>query len=172
MRRAQRSVRAHRQHPQRATRQVTARHRSADLPGQADGSHKPRAANAAPTPNHKRASASPSECSECSEISEISDCSLLPQPPRCLRSAMHREKERASASPSECSEISDRSTTPAAKAAHPLRHRSTRTLNPLADGAAAPRKSNFHHYTAQTTVEQSPRCYRGVPLARTPYILH
>ena len=53
--------------------------------------------------------------------------------PALLRSAMHREKERASASPSECSEISDRSTTPAAKAAHPLRHRSTRTLNPLAD---------------------------------------
>ena len=96
MRSAQRSVRAHRQHPQRSTRQVAARHRSADLPGQADGSHKPRAAYAALTPNHRRASASPSECSEISEIS-------------------------------------DRSTTPAAKAAHPLRHRSTRTLNPLAN---------------------------------------
>ena len=35
---------ANRQHPQRPTRQVAARHRSADLPGQADGSHKPRAA--------------------------------------------------------------------------------------------------------------------------------
>ena len=45
MRSAQRSVRAHRQHPQRPTRQVAARHRSADLPGQADGSHKPRAAS-------------------------------------------------------------------------------------------------------------------------------
>ena len=44
MRSAQRSVRAPRQHPQRTTRQVAARHRSADLPGQADGSHKPRAA--------------------------------------------------------------------------------------------------------------------------------
>ena len=40
-------VRAHRQHPQRSTRRVAARHRSADLPGQADGSHKPRAAYAA-----------------------------------------------------------------------------------------------------------------------------
>ena len=40
MRSAQRSVRAHRQHPQCSTRQVAARHRSADLPGQADGSHK------------------------------------------------------------------------------------------------------------------------------------
>ncbi|MGN0206063.1 MAG: hypothetical protein ACI4BC_02360, partial [Muribaculaceae bacterium] len=38
MRSAQRSVRATRQ--QRPTRQVAARHRSADLPGQADGSHK------------------------------------------------------------------------------------------------------------------------------------
>ncbi|MDD6131135.1 MAG: hypothetical protein PUB55_00050, partial [Bacteroidales bacterium] len=67
MLRAQRSIRAHRQHPQRATRPVAARHRSADLPGQADGSHKPRAAYAAPTPNHRRASASHSECSECSK---------------------------------------------------------------------------------------------------------
>ena len=40
MRSAQRSVRAHRQHPQCSTRQVAARHRSADLLGQADGSHK------------------------------------------------------------------------------------------------------------------------------------
>ena len=40
MRSAQRSVRAQRQHPQRPTRQVAARHRSADLLGQADGSHK------------------------------------------------------------------------------------------------------------------------------------
>ena len=47
MRSAQRSARAHRQHPQRPTRRVVARHRSADLPGQADGSHKPRAAYAA-----------------------------------------------------------------------------------------------------------------------------
>ncbi|MDD7405544.1 MAG: hypothetical protein PUG32_06655, partial [Bacteroidales bacterium] len=47
VRSAQRSVRAHRQHPQCSTRQVAARHRSADLPGQADGSHKPRAAYAA-----------------------------------------------------------------------------------------------------------------------------
>ncbi|MDD6132650.1 MAG: hypothetical protein PUB55_07820, partial [Bacteroidales bacterium] len=46
---AQRSVRAHRQHPQCPTRRVAARHRSADLPGQADGSHKPRAANASLT---------------------------------------------------------------------------------------------------------------------------
>ena len=49
MRRAQRSFRAHRQHPQCPTRQVAARHRSADLPGQADGSHKPRAARSAHT---------------------------------------------------------------------------------------------------------------------------
>ena len=68
---AQRSVRAHRQHPQCSTRQVAARHRSADLLGQADGSHKhPSATYAAPTPNHRRASASHSECSECSECSE------------------------------------------------------------------------------------------------------
>ncbi len=40
MRSAQRSARAHRQHRQRPTRRVVARHRSADLPGQADGSHK------------------------------------------------------------------------------------------------------------------------------------
>ena len=57
MRSEQRSVRAHRQHPQCPTRQVAARHRSADLPGQADGSHKPHAAYAAPTPR-KRASVS------------------------------------------------------------------------------------------------------------------
>ena len=72
MRSAQRSVRAYRQHPQRSTRQIIARHRSADLPGQADGSHKPCAAYAAPTPNHRRASASHSECSECSESSKSS----------------------------------------------------------------------------------------------------
>ena len=51
------------------TRRVAARHRSADLPGQADGSHKPRAAYAALTPNHRRASASHSECSEISDRS-------------------------------------------------------------------------------------------------------
>ena len=79
-------VRAHRQHPQRSTRRVAARHRSADLPGQADGSHKPRAAYAAPAPRKERASASPSECSE---ISEISDCSLLPQHPRRSKAPAH-----------------------------------------------------------------------------------
>ncbi|MDD6852579.1 MAG: hypothetical protein PUD64_10270, partial [Bacteroidales bacterium] len=40
---------APRSHHQRSTRQVVARYRSADLPGQADGSHKPRAANASLT---------------------------------------------------------------------------------------------------------------------------
>ena len=126
MRSAQRSVRAPRQHPQRSTRQVAARHRSADLPGQADGSHKPRAAPAALTPNHRRASASHSECSKCSECSE---CSLLTQRTAPRKRASVSEPIRVLRD----LEISDRSTTPAAKAAHPLRHRSTRTLNPLAD---------------------------------------
>ena len=106
MRSAQRSVRAHRQHPQRSTRQVAARHRSADLPGQADGSHKPRAAYAAHCTEKKseRQRAHPSH-SECSECSEISDCST-----RCSRSTTAQQSARP-----------------------PLRHRSTRTLNPLAD---------------------------------------
>ena len=88
MRSAQRRVRAHRQHPQRPTRQVAARHRSADLLGQADGSHKPRAACTKP-----RASVS--------------------EPLRVLRPLHHPRSEP--------------------QRPHPLRHRSTRTLNPLAD---------------------------------------
>ena len=97
MRSAQRSVRAPRQHPQRPTRQVAARHRSADLPGQADGSHKPRAAYAALTPHN----------------------AYWPYWPYLKHPTLLTQRK--------------------------LRHRSTRTLNPLAPGAAAPRKPNFHH---------------------------
>ena len=96
MLRAQRSFHAHQQHPQRSTRQVAARHRSADLPGQADGSHKPRAAYAALTPHN----------------------AYWPYWPYLKHPTLLTQRK--------------------------LRHRSTRTLNPLAGSAAAPRKPNLH----------------------------
>ena len=60
-----------------------------------------------------------------------------------------------------------------------LRHRSTRTLNPLADGAAAPRKPNFHHlhhthHRAQRSVRPSARLpssashFRSIRIIRVP----
>ena len=124
MRSAQRSVRAHRQHPQRSTRQVVARHRSADLPGQADGSHKPRAAYAAPTPR-KRASVS--------------------EPIRVLRVLRDLRLLTAPAAPR-------RSKAPAT----PLRHRSTRTLNPLAN--APPHHASLLSITHSTTTGIYHRC--------------
>ena len=134
MRSAQRSVRAHRQPPQRATRQVAARHRSADLPGQADGSHKPRAAYAAHCTEKKseRQQAHPSAPS-------------APPAPPAAPAAPRRSKAPAT----------------------PLRHRSTRTLNPLADVPPHHARPISITRTTQVTAPlAAPLCYRGVPLAR------
>ena len=74
--------------------------------------------------------------------------------PALLTQRSHRaagERQRAPSECSECSEISKIST-----AAPSLRHRSTRTLNPLTPGAAAPSKPNFHiHCTHEHAETQS-----------------
>ena len=73
--------------------------------------------------------------------------------PALLTQRQHREKKRASASPSECSEISDRSTT-CATSSPPLRHRSTRTLNPLADAPPHQASPISITYTTRATAHR------------------
>ena len=112
MRRAQRSVRAHRQHPQRPTRRIIARHRSADLPEQADGSHKPRATTQRQhriTGERQRATPSHSECSEISDRSTTPAAKAAPPPPSehthlespCPRSRRTKQAQFPSSTPHE-----------------------------------------------------------------------
>ena len=74
--------------------------------------------------------------------------------PALLRSA-HTEPQASVSEPPQNAQSAPRSRK-SPQPPTPLRHRSTRTLNPLAPGAAAPSKPNFHiHYTHEHAETQS-----------------
>ena len=142
---------ANRQHPQRPTRQVAARHRSADLPGQADGSHKPRAACTKP-----RASVS-----EPLRVLRVLRLLTAPAAPRAARSALHQAKSERQRAPPRCSEISALLRDLRAHAAPPSKH--THLESPCRR-AAAPSKPNFHHLHYDTTLP----AIRAIRIIRVP----
>ena len=105
----------------------------------------------------------------CKQKCLLAPLALSKIPPAPLTQRPHREKERASASPSECSECSEISDCSPALLPHPrrrskapatpLRHRSTRTLNPLADAPPHHASPIFISHPTRAIGSEPPRWY-------------